>query len=123
MRAYSLDLRERIVAAVKNGMTKVEVAKQFGVSRSSLYSYLKRSKENNLTADSPPGRPRKLSQEQEQKLIEYIKTKNDLSLEEYAEHVAKEHDIKLAISTLHLYCQRAGITRKSSLEQEVLSRY
>ena len=112
MRAYSIDLRERIVSAVEKGMTKVEVAKQFGVSRSSLYSYLKRSREDNLAADSPPGRPRKLSCEQEQKLIEYIKTNNDLSLEEYTEHVAKEHNIKLAISTLHLYCQRAKITRK-----------
>jgi len=112
MRAYSLDLRERIVSAVESGMTKVEIAKQFGVSRSSLYSYLKRSKANKLASDSPPGRPRKLNLEQEQKLLEYIKTNNDLSLEEYAEWLSSEHGVKIAVSTLHLYCERAGITRK-----------
>ena len=112
MRAYSLDLRERIVSAVEKGMTKVEAAKQFGVSRSSLYSYLKRSKENNLTADSPPGRPRKLSLEQEQAIASQIKENNDLSLAEHAEKIEKAHGVKLAVSTLHLYCKRAGITRK-----------
>ena len=112
MRAYSFDLRERIVAAVEKGMTKVEAAKQFGVSRSSLYSYLKHSKENNLTADSPPGRPRKLSQTQEQAIASQIKENNDLSLAEHAEKIEKAHGVKLAVSTLHLYCQRLGITRK-----------
>ena len=59
-----------------------------------------------------PGRPKKLSLEQEQELIDYIKTNNDLSLEEYAAWLASEHGVDIAFSTVHLYCKRAKITRK-----------
>ena len=123
MRAYSMDLRERVVSSLKSGMSKSAVASLFRIDRSTVHSYSKLSKEGNLEAKSSPGRPRKLSVAQEQQLVDYIKMNNDLSLEEYAAWLASEHGVNIALSTVHLYCRRAGITRKSSLEQEVLSRY
>jgi transposase len=42
MRAYSMDLRERIVAAVDAGMTQPETADRFGVSLSTVERYLAR---------------------------------------------------------------------------------
>ena len=40
MRAYGLDLRERIVSFVQAGGSKVEAAKRFGVARKTVYNYL-----------------------------------------------------------------------------------
>ena len=112
MRAYSIDLRERVVSSLKSGMSKSAVARLFKIDRSTVHSYSQLAEEGNLEAKTSPGRPKKLSLEQEQKLIDYIKTNNDLSLEEYSAWLGSEHGVKLAFSTVHLYCQRAGITRK-----------
>ena len=40
MKAYSEDLRERIVEAVERGMGKSEVARTFGMSLSSVKRYV-----------------------------------------------------------------------------------
>ena len=54
--AYSLDLRERVVAAVKEGMTQPEVAERFKVSLSSVERYVRREREGALRAKLPAGR-------------------------------------------------------------------
>jgi transposase len=56
MRAYSTDLRRKIVDAVKRGLTKTEVARTFGVSRSSVKRYVNRNEEfGSLVPSRPPG--------------------------------------------------------------------
>ena len=40
MKAYGLDLRERIVSFVKAGGSKVEAARRFRVARKTVYNYL-----------------------------------------------------------------------------------
>lgn len=40
MKAYGLDLRERIVSFVNAGGNKTEAAKRFGVARKTVYNYL-----------------------------------------------------------------------------------
>ena len=47
--SYSLDLRQRVIEDVDNGMTQIEAAKKFKVSRSAIVRWLKlRSKTNSL---------------------------------------------------------------------------
>ncbi len=43
--AYSLDLRERVVAAVKEGVKQPQVAERFKVSLSSVERYLRLDRE------------------------------------------------------------------------------
>jgi transposase len=45
MRAYSMDLRERIVAAVDGGMTQDQAAVTFGVSVNTVGRYLARRRD------------------------------------------------------------------------------
>ena len=59
--AYSLDLRERIVATVKEGVNQPEVAERFRVSLSSVERYLRRERQGELRAKPPPGRPASIS--------------------------------------------------------------
>ena len=42
MRAYSIDLREKIVESVKKGVPKSETARRFGVHRATVKRYCKR---------------------------------------------------------------------------------
>ena len=56
MRAYSVDLRERIVEAVKRkGLSKTAAAELYGVSRATVYRYLELAAEGSLAAKVRPG--------------------------------------------------------------------
>jgi transposase-like protein len=48
MRAYSIDLRKKMVESVKKGVPKSETARRFGVDRATAKRYCKRSSMNTL---------------------------------------------------------------------------
>src|SRR3712207_9478479 len=50
MRAYSMDLRERVVAAVDRGMTQEQAAALFGVSVNTVARYLARRRDTGSLA-------------------------------------------------------------------------
>jgi transposase len=50
MKAYSIDLRTKIVQSVRRGVSKSETARRFGVNRSTVGRYLNRSDENGSLA-------------------------------------------------------------------------
>lgn len=112
MRAYSEDLRARIVAAVEEGLDKTEVARRFKVGRKTVYRYVERAKQGELAPRKAPGGQRKLSAAQLQALQQQLEAHNDDTLIEHAERFAAEQGIELAFSTVNLYCKRLGITRK-----------
>lgn len=58
MRAYSSDLRERIVNALERGMSRREVVTTFGISLGTIKRLVAgRRAAQDLTPQSPPGRP------------------------------------------------------------------
>ncbi len=58
MRAYSLDLRERVVRAVDQGHPRSEIVKLLGMSSATIKRYLKRRRETGHLHQRPiPGRP------------------------------------------------------------------
>jgi transposase len=60
MRAYSEDLRKKIVAAIERGMPKAQAARTFDVSLSSLKRYARTARRGDpLTPKKSPGRPPK----------------------------------------------------------------
>jgi transposase len=83
--AYSLDLRERVVAAVREGMTQPEVAERFKVSVSSVERYVRREREGALQAKPPPGRPASIAPGSYRALAEQVAQHNDASLKEHCE--------------------------------------
>ena len=122
MRAYSEDLRTRVIAAVQEGgISKVEVARRFKIDRRTVYRYLERAEQGELKARISPGRKRKLTPVQVQALQQQLEAHSDATLTEHAERFAKGHGVELAFSTVNLYCKRLGITRKkrvSTLKNE-----
>ena len=113
MRAYSEDLRTRIVTAVEEeGLAKIEAARRFKIDRATVYRYLARAEQGDLKARTSPGRTRKLNPAQLQALKRQLETHSDETLMEHAARFAEEQGVELAFSTVNLYCKRSGITRK-----------
>src|SRR3712207_139988 len=60
MRAYSEDLRKKIVAAIERGMSKAQAARLFDVSLSSVKRYSRTARQGgSLEPRKGPGRTRK----------------------------------------------------------------
>src|ERR1700704_4502630 len=58
MKPYSQDLRERVVKAVDEGLSRGEIVKLFGVSEATIKRYLKQRRETGNLAPKPiPGYP------------------------------------------------------------------
>jgi hypothetical protein len=60
MKAYALDLRERVVKFVNDGGSKVEAARRFELARSSVYRYLDAVEAGTLAPKASWGHWRKL---------------------------------------------------------------
>jgi transposase len=75
MKAYSVDLRKKIVESVRRrGVSISETARRFGVNRSTVGRYLKQLDEKgSLTPKKAPGSPPKLDQSSMRLLEEDIK--------------------------------------------------
>lgn len=113
--AYSLDLRERIVATVKEGVNQPEVAERFRVSLSSVERYLRRERQGELRAKPPPGRPASISTEAYEALAQQVAQHNDASLKEHCELWQEEQGTSVSVYAMCRTLKRAGLPRKKRL--------
>lgn len=113
MRAYSADLRERIVGAVARGKHPDEVAELFAVSPASVRRYVRQQREQgHLRSALPPGRPRRLSPAHEAVLLEQLEAQPDASLAELVRSLAIATDEQVSVMTVWRSVKRLGWTRK-----------
>ncbi len=97
-------------------MSRRQAAEVFGVGEATVYRYLKRNREGELSAKSPPGRPCRLNDGGQQHLLAQLKAEPDLTLREHAELYAKDNHVVLAASTVDSYFRRLGVRRKKTLQ-------
>ena len=113
MKAYSMDLRERVVAACDEGVdTREEIAERFGVSVSWMRDLLRRRRETGSIAPRPHGggRAPAFDEEAAARLREAVKADDDATLVELAEAAG----VACCASAVHRALARLGITRKKS---------
>jgi transposase len=79
MKAYALDLRERVVKFIQSGGSKAEAARRFALARSSVYRYLAAAQKGALAPKKSWGHWRKLDPE---KLQAHVKKHPDATLKE-----------------------------------------
>lgn len=111
--AYSLDLRERIVAYMEAGHSEAEAAERYGVHRTTAGRYRKRKQAGKeLRADKPPGRNRLIDGRKEKQLEAQVKAHDDDTLEQHCERWQKKHEVEVSLATMHRSVERLKLTRK-----------
>ena len=112
MKAYSLDLRERIVACVQQGHNYSETAKRFGVSIPTVSRYIERFVQTaSLAPGTAPGARARITPEIWQALEKRAQEMPNATL---ADHQAwlKEQGVVLSYSAVHQNFARRGYTFK-----------
>lgn len=113
MRAYSLDLRERIVRAVGAGTPRSVVARTFGVGRATVERYLRRQREaGSLAPRKSPGRPAVIGAAQAPALRAQLAAAADATLAEHCATWEREQGVRPSLWAMHRALARLGVTRK-----------
>ncbi|MCA1731684.1 MAG: IS630 transposase-related protein [Actinobacteria bacterium] len=118
MKAYSKDLREKIVDAIaQRGMPKTEAARTFGVGISTVKRYMSKAQRGeSLEPGKAPGRAPKIG-ERERKLIEEdLKERPFARLSERCDYLQAVCGIRVSRSTVCRAIERMEQTRKKGDE-------
>jgi transposase len=113
-RAYSVDLRERVMAAVADGASIAEVAQRFSVSVDAIDDWKLRQAATASLAPATPtgGRPRRLAAAQEQALQAHIDAEPDATIAELRTWLAQEHQVVVGWGTVCRTLERLDRPRK-----------
>ena len=113
MKPYSMDLRERVIAAcdAREG-THQQIAERFGVTDRWIRKLLQRRRETGSIAPFPrnPGRKRALNDRQMERLRRLIHKRPDATLVELLASLG----VRVSIATLHRAVQALDLTFKKS---------
>src|SRR5436309_10576390 len=115
MKAYSQDLRERVLRAVDQGYPRSEIVQLFGISLSTLKRYLKqRREEGHVCPKAIPGRPSKKRAQVEAGVLPQLQAHDDATLEQHCAMWEQAHGERVSRWTMSRAIKRLGWTRKKS---------
>jgi transposase len=119
MKAYSKDLRLRVLSAVDRGMPRKDVARVFGVSEPTIRRYLKLRRETGDVKPKPvPGPPARKGAALEAALPAQARTNPDLTLAEHCELFEDVHGVKVSTATMSRAFEKLGLPLKKSLSSQ-----
>nr|WP_238525768.1 IS630 family transposase [Parvularcula bermudensis] len=114
-KALSVDLRSRVVRSVtEDGLSCHRAADRFGVSVSSAIRWVQAFRERGNVAPKPQGgdqRSRRIEALADE-ILAYLEAHKDVTLEDMAAWIEAEHGERFAVSTVHRFFQRHGISFK-----------
>ncbi len=110
----SEDLRIRVIRAVEEGMSRNAAARRFGVSIASAVRWMDAYLRGGRTAAKPRGGDRRSGRIEAQAdvLLEAVRATPDITLAELRERLIVERGETFAISTIHDFYRRRGVTYK-----------
>jgi transposase len=112
-RAYSLDLRERVVAAIEEGLSTHQAAARFsiGISTAGSWARLKR-----LQGDVRPGRQGKpkgsVLDAHADFILSVLEDKPDTTLDELVDRLAAERAVRIVRTAVWKFLDRRDLTHK-----------
>src|SRR6516225_4967001 len=113
-RPYSVDLRERVIAAIEGGMSRRQAAKIFGISPSSAVKWMqKQRRTGSVMAARMGGDRRSKLGEYREWLLERSDAQPDLTLEEIREEL-RERGILVGYGTVQRFFAREQYTFKKN---------
>ena len=113
MKAYSEDLRKKIVDAIERGMPKAQAARTFGVGISTVKRYATKVRRGeSLEPGKAPGKRPKIDERVGKLLEEDLKERPFATLRERCEYVEALSGVSVSRSTMCRAIARVGSTRK-----------
>lgn len=114
MKAYSQDLRERVIAAVEAGdQSQAAIAETFGVSESTLDKWLSRWRTTGSAAALPfAGGRRRALQSCAMIIRAEVQQQPDVTLEELCERIADQTEVTASSSMMSRELQILALPRK-----------
>jgi len=117
MRAYSLDLRERVVAAYEKGNNTIaEIAERYAVGQTFLKKMLRQKRENGSLERLPPraGAKKVLSDTHRRWLAKQIKEQPDTTLAELQEDFQETKKVRVSSAMLSRELKQLRLPRKKN---------
>ena|SRR5688572_7230325 len=113
MRAYSVDLRGRVVSAVAGGMPQAVTGRTFGVGRATVRRWVDRQRRSGDVRPAPVGgsAPR-IGPAQAAALRAQVAAWPDATLAEHAARWGREQGVRVSLWAVDRALTRLGITRK-----------
>lgn len=113
MKAYSADLRERVLRAADQGIPQQEIVRTLGVSLATIGRYLKQRRETgHMRPKAIPGRPSKKIEPLRAGLGAQLLTFPDATLEQHAHYWQQRQGIPVSRWSVGRAIKRMGWTRK-----------
>src|SRR5688500_12567696 len=113
MHAYALDLRERVLRAVDDGVPQREVARRFDVSRATVQRYVRRRRETGRVAPRPrPGPAPRLGGAAQPARGAQLAAAPDATWAQHCATGEREQGVRVSAATMHRAIARLGWTRK-----------
>src|SRR6478609_1736144 len=120
MRAYSIDLKERLVRAVAEGQPMREAARRFGVAVTTVKRAVVQERETGSLARKPiPGGPLRIGPEREARLRARLEAAPDATVLEHCAWWAEHEGQDLSEATMWRAIRRLGWTHKKRHWQPV----
>lgn len=113
MKGYSVDLRQRVLAAVERGMPRPEITRTFGISLGTIKRLVAKHRSGaSLVPHVPPGRAATIVPHQYAALQAQLDTHPDATFAQHADLWNAAHATTLSQWTMGRAIRRAGWTRK-----------
>jgi transposase len=123
MKAYSQDVRLRILRVIDAGASQSQVAEQFAVSVATIKRYLKQRRENgHVRPKAIPGRPNVKGAALQTHLLAQLEAHPDLRREEHCRLFKKAHSIEVSPASITRARQALGWTRKKRPSEQASKR-
>ena len=107
-RAYSQDLRERVIDA---GTSARQAAERFGIGVATAIVWVRRAREGERSARKQ-GQPKRSKLDQHQFLLALIGAEPDITIAEMRERLRSEAGVTASVGTIWTFLDRAGLTFK-----------
>src|SRR5260370_40197087 len=112
MKAYSQDLRRRVLRAIDQGKSQAEVAETFAISTATIKRYLKARRESgHVLPKAIPGRPSVKGAALEAGLLEHLRANPDATREQHCPMREATHAVKVSPASITRPSEALGGTR------------
>ena len=114
-RAYSQDLRDRVINAALAGLPARQAAARFGIGIATAIVWVRRARQSGERRARRQGQPRRSKLDPHRDfLLGLIEGTSDITIVEMQERLAAERGLRASVGTIWTFLDRAGLTFKKS---------